>query len=169
MNTEPTNAPAHEPRLNRALRALLHSQRVAALGTLNSAGKPFVSMVPFAIEPHSGTLVIHVSQLAPHTGHLLADPMVSVMVMQAEVAGEPVHALPRVSFDGVATRLEPDSAPWHAARGAYLARFPEAQPMTELGDFSFINISLTQARQVAGFGAARSLAPADIASVLKPL
>lgn len=169
MNTEPTSTPAHEPRLNRELRALLASQRVASLGTLNSAGKPFVSMVPFAIEPHSGTLVIHVSQLATHTPNLLADPVVSVMVMQAEVAGAPVQALPRVSFDGVATRLEPNSAAWQAARSAYLTRFPEAEPITELGDFSFVAISLTQARQVAGFGAARSLAPEDLVSVLKPL
>jgi len=169
MNTELTLTPAHEPRLNRALRTLLQTQRVAALGTLNNAGKPFVSMVPFAIEPDSGTLVIHVSQLAPHTGFLLADSAVSVMVMQAEVAGEPVHALPRVSFDGLATRLVPNSAAWQAARHAYLARFPEAEPITELGDFSFVAISVTQARQVAGFGAARGLASEDLASVLKPL
>jgi len=169
MNTELIIPPAHEPRLNRALRTLLQTQRVAALGTLNNGGKPFVSMVPFAIEPDSGTLVIHVSQLAPHTGFLLADAAVSVMVMQAEVAGEPVHALPRVSLDGLATRLVPNSAAWQAARNAYLARFPEAEPITELGDFSFVAISVSQARQVAGFGAARGLASEDLASVLKPL
>lgn len=169
MNIEPTSASAHEPRLNRELRALLAIQRVASLGTLNSTGKPFVSMVPFAIEPHSGTLVIHVSQLAAHTPNLLTDPAVSIMVMQTEVAGEPVHALPRVSFDGVASHLEPGSDPWQAARNAYLARFPQAEPMTELGDFNFVAITVTQARQVAGFGAARGLAPEDLASVLKPL
>ena len=169
MNAETTHAPAHEPRLNRELRTLLASQRVAALGTLNTEGKPFVSMVPFAVDPHSGVLVIHVSLLAPHTRHLLADPAVSLMVMQAEAPGGPVHALPRASLDGVATRLEPHSAPWQVARSAYLARFPEAEPMTALGDFSFVAISVTQARQVAGFGAARSLASEEIASVLKPL
>jgi heme iron utilization protein len=169
MNSESANALPHEPRLNRALRAMLHTQRVAALGTLNSEGKPFVSMVPFAIEPQSGALIIHVSLLAPHTRNLLSDPAVSVMVMQSEVPGEPVHALPRVSLDGFATRLQPDSAAWLAARGAYLSRFPDAQMMTELGDFSFMAITVTQARQVAGFGSARPLEPEDIASVLKPL
>lgn len=169
MNTEPATPPFHEPRLSRALRALLANQRVASLGTLNSEGKPFVSMVPFAVEPDSASLVIHVSQLAPHTGFLLRNPAVSVMVMQAEVAGEPVHALPRISFDGVATRLEPGTSAWQAARSAYLARFPEAEPMTQLGDFSFVGIRVTQARQVAGFGAARSLASDEISSVLRPL
>jgi putative heme iron utilization protein len=161
--------PAHEPRLDRALRTLIHSQRVAALGTLNAEGQPFVSMVPFAIEPQSACLVIHVSLLAQHTAHLLAAPAVSLMVMQAEVPGEPVHALPRVSIDGLARRLEPQSPDWQAARSAYLARFPEAEPMTGFGDFSFFAIALTQVRQVAGFGAARSLAVKDLVRLLRPL
>jgi len=169
MNSEPANAVPHEPRLNRALRAMLQTQRVAALGTLNADGKPFVSMVPFAIEPQTGALIIHVSLLAPHTRNLLSNPAVSVMVMQSEVPGEPVHALPRVSLDGIAARLQPNSDTWLAARSAYLARFPDAQMMTELGDFSFVAISVTQARQVAGFGSARPLEPEDLASVLKPL
>ncbi len=167
MSNQPTLR--HEPRLTRALRDLLASQRVASLGTLNAEGQPFVSMVPFAIDAVAACLVIHVSLLAPHTRNLLTDPVVSLMVMQAEVAGEPVHALPRVSFDGLAARLQPDSPAWQNARSAYLSRFPEAQPMTELGDFSFVAISITSARQVAGFGAARPLDAQEIADVLRPL
>jgi putative heme iron utilization protein len=167
MTSDP--AVRHEPRLTRALRELLAIQRVASLGTLNAQGKPFVSMVPFAIDPQAACLVIHVSLLAPHTRNLMTDPVVSLMVMQAEMVGEPVHALPRVSFDGLAARLQTDSPAWLAARSAYLSRFPEAEPMTELGDFSFISISVTGARQVAGFGAARPLDAQEIADVLRPL
>lgn len=159
----------HEPRLNRALRDLLGTQRIASLGTLNAEGGPFVSMVPFAIEPDAACLVIHVSLLAPHTRNLLTNPDVSVMVMQPEVAGEPVHALPRVSMDATAARLQPESTNWLAARQAYLARFPEAEPMTHLGDFSFFAIYPTAARQVAGFGTARPLAAEELAAVLRPL
>jgi putative heme iron utilization protein len=159
----------HEPRLNRTLRDMLLTQRVASLGTLNAEGGPFVSMVPFAIDPEAGCLVIHVSLLAPHTRNLLSNPAVSVMVMQAEVVGEPVHALPRVSMDGTAARLQPQSPSWLAARDVYLARFPEAEPMTHMGDFNFVVIHLTAARQVAGFGTARPLEAEDLASVLRPL
>ena len=106
----------HEPRLTRALRDMLNTQRVASLGTLNAEGGPFVSMVPFAIDPVAECLVIHVSLLAPHTRNLLTKPAVSMMVMQPEVAGEPVHALPRVSMDGTAARLKPESPSWLAAR-----------------------------------------------------
>jgi putative heme iron utilization protein len=159
----------HEPRLNRALRELLNTQRVAALGSLNADGSPFVSMVPYAIEPESACLVIHVSLLAPHTRNLLSAPTVSVMVMQPELVGEPVHALPRVSMDGNAQRLAPDSPAWLAARAVYLARFPEAEPMTHLGDFSFVAIHVNGARQVAGFGTARPLDAQELAGVLRPL
>ena len=158
----------HEPRLTIALRTLLQTQRVAALGTLNADGSPFVSMVPFAVEPASVQLVIHVSGLAGHTRNLQTTSHVSLLVMQAEVAGEPVHALARVSLEGVAAVLERDSAGWQQARDAYLARFPEAEPMTELGDFLFVGITVQGARQVAGFGAARSLDADAMAEVLKP-
>ena len=95
----------HESRLTLELRALLHSQRVAALGTIEDDGNPFVSMVPYAMEPSLGCLVIHVSGLAAHTGNLQVRPNVSVLVMQAEVEGEPVHALPRVTLDGLAREI----------------------------------------------------------------
>jgi putative heme iron utilization protein len=85
----------HEPRLTQALRSLLVAHRVAALGTLGDDGLPFVSMVPFAVDPDSACIIIHVSGLAPHTRNLQKSPRVSLLVMQAEVAGEPVHALPR--------------------------------------------------------------------------
>lgn len=158
---------SHEPRLSQALRTLFATQRVAALGTLGEDGRPFVSMVPFAVEPASGQVVIHVSGLAAHTGNLMRHAEVSLLVMQAEVAGEPVHALPRATLEGVATVLALESAPWAAARVAYLARFPEAEPMTTLGDFRFVGISIAGARQVAGFGAARSLDGEAILQVLR--
>lgn len=158
----------HESRLTVELRALLHSQRVAALATVNDDASPFVSMVPFAIEPLLACLVLHVSGLAAHTGNLQARGAVSVLVMQPEVPGEPVHALARVTLQGQAKVLEPDSVVWHACRAAYLERFPEAQFMTELADFRFVAIELQGARQVAGFGAARSIDAGEVRQVLAP-
>ena len=156
----------HEPRLTRELRYLLQTQRVAALGTLREDGAPLVSMVPFAVEPGHACLVIHVSGLAAHTRNLQTSPAVSLLVMQAEVKGEPVHALPRVTLEARAEVLVRASPVWEACRAAYLARFPEAEPMTELGDFMFMAIHVSAARQVAGFGAARSLDALTLAPIL---
>lgn len=158
----------HESRLTRQLRALLHSHRVAALGTVSDEGSPFVSMVPFALAPGLGCLVIHVSALAAHTGYLNARPAVSVLVMQAEVAGEPVHALPRVTLEGRARMLEAGDPAREACRAAYLQRFPEAEPMTQLGDFRFVAVEVTGARQVAGFGSARSIDQEELRLALGP-
>jgi putative heme iron utilization protein len=157
---------AHEPRLMAALRTLLQAQRVAALGTLGADGNVLVSMVPYAIERTQRCVVAHVSGLAAHTRNLELRPDVSLMVMQPEVAGEPVHALPRVTLQCRAATPEHGSTSWVACRDAYLARFPEAEPMTALGDFRFVALQVTGARQVAGFGAARSVDAEELARVL---
>lgn len=158
---------AHEPRLTSALRALLAAQRVAALGTLGDDSAPFVSMVPFAVDAQDRSLVIHISGLAAHTRNLQRTPRASLMVCQAEVTGEPVHALPRVTLDVQAADAAA-GADAQACRDAYLARFPEAEPMTALGDFRFVRLRPLGARQVAGFGAARSLDVAELALALGP-
>jgi len=158
---------SHETRLTSALRTLLQTQRVAALGTLGEDGHAFVSMVPFAIDGSTGQLVIHVSGLAAHARNLEATPRVSLLVLQSEVAGEPVHALPRVTLDGMATVQPRGSSAWASAKAAYLARFPDVEYMTELGDFRFVTIAVSGARQVAGFGAARSIDAEELAQVLR--
>jgi putative heme iron utilization protein len=156
----------HEPRLTRELRQLLHTRRVASLGTLTEAGAPMVSMVPYAIAAGPACVVIHVSGLAAHTRNLQRNPAVSLLVTEGEVAGEPVHALPRVTLEGRAEVLATGGPEWDTCRAAYLARFPEAEPMTQLGDFMFVALRMTAARQVAGFGAARSVDAHDLAQVL---
>lgn len=158
---------SHEPRLTQALRSLVHTQRVAALGTLGEDGRAFVSMVPYAIDGSSAAVVLHVSGLAAHSRNLERTPQVSLLVMQPEVVGQPVHALPRVTLDGLAEVLAVDSAAWSSARAAYLARFPDVEYMTQLGDFRFVAIAIRGARQVAGFGAARSIDADELAQVLR--
>ena len=175
----PPQPGAHESRLAIALRELLQHQRVAALGTLDGDGLPFVSMVPFALEPVHAVLVLHVSGLAAHTGNLMRQPQCSVMVMQAEQTGQPVHALPRITLHTRAEVLAPQDDPQndlqdvppgnplHAAcRAAYLQRFPEAEPMTALPDFRFVALHPVAARQVAGFGAARSVDVTELRQAL---
>lgn len=152
-----SEAPGHESRLARALRELLVQRRVASLATVQADGTPFVSMVPYAIERTLGLLVLHVSGLAAHTGNMAQQPLTACLVTAPEVDGEPVHALPRVTLHTRAETLHTDHPAWALCRAAYLARFPDAEPMTALPDFRFVALHLLSARQVAGFGAARSV------------
>lgn len=155
-----------EHSLTRALRELLSRRRTAALGTLDPDGVPFVSMVPFAIDTRAACVVIHISALAAHSRHLRSSPRATLLVCDAELDGEPVHALARVTLSVNATWAEPGSDDAQQCRSAYLARFPEAEPMTALGDFRFVRLVPSGARQVAGFGAARSLDATEVAKAL---
>jgi len=148
------------------LRQLLTGRSVAALGTLH-AGGPYVSMVPFALLEDASAFVIHVSRLAAHTMNMVADPRVSLLVMEPEQPGVSPQALPRVTVVGQALELTADSAAHARARDVYLTRFPSSAPMFELGDFSLFTITPDTVRWVAGFGQALSLTPALFAKAIR--
>lgn len=155
----------HEPRLVRSLRALLYSRRTAALGTLQD-GLPSVSFVPYAIDPGTGALVLHVSGLAAHTRQLETQPLASLLVTAAESEDAPVHALERATLQVRATTPERGSPAWESARTAYLQRFADVTFMTELGDFRFVLLQPLAGRHVAGFGAARDVAQDELQQLL---
>ena len=148
------------------LRELLASRSTAALGTLHS-GAPYVSMVPFVLLKDGSAFVVHVSRLAAHTGDMLAEPRVSLLVTGVERSAASPLAVPRVTLLGTARQLSGDAADYPASRQAYLARFPEAASMFNLGDFSLFLITPTEVRWVAGFAQARTLSPAALARAVK--
>lgn len=167
MGKQETPLAEHESRLTRELRQLLHAEQVASLGTLAEDGLPFVSMVPYAIDHTSATLVIHVSALAAHTSNMQRNPNVSLMVMQREVKDQPVQATQRITLSAQVQFLERQTARNDAAKKLYLQRFPDVEHITELPDFRFVEIHITGARQVAGFGAARSVDQETLGKVLR--
>jgi putative heme iron utilization protein len=107
-----------------------------------------------------------VSRLASHTKDMLADPRVSLLVMQGEGGGVDAQALARVSIQGEAAEMAKGSAEERACRDRYLARFPEAEPLTGFGDFSFFAIRPVQARFVAGFAQAMSVTGETLSRLL---
>lgn len=152
--------------LARRVRALLDSQPVAALGTLHD-GAPYVSMVPFALLQGEPGLVIHVSGLAAHTRDMLADPRVSLLVMDATSKEVPPQALARVTLQGEAARI-PADAPIHAlAKRVYLARFPSSAQTFELGDFALFALRPATGRYVGGFAQAKTIGPETLAAALQ--
>lgn len=148
-----------------SLRAILLTQRVAALGTLHDA-QPFVSMVPYALVDGGAGFVIHVSQLAAHTRDMQLHPRVSMLVMAPPAAETPPQALPRVTIQGEAEQLAEDDALYPAARAAYLERFADSAPMFGFGDFSLFVIRPVSLRLVGGFAQARTLGPDDLVAAL---
>jgi putative heme iron utilization protein len=152
--------------LSAQLARLLRARSTAALGTLR-AGAPFVSMVPYALA--AGGFVVHVSALAAHTRDMLADARVSLMVAQAEDGASSPLGLMRVSVQGLAQQVPADAPELAALKAAYLARFPDAEPMFGFGDFSIFLIRAESARFVAGFGQAHSLTGAALLRLLQQI
>ncbi|HEU5162574.1 MAG TPA: pyridoxamine 5'-phosphate oxidase family protein [Thermoanaerobaculia bacterium] len=150
----------------RTAERILADQTIASLGTLH-AGEPAVSMVPFAVA--GGGVVIHVSGLASHTADMLAHPRVGLMIVEANADDVMPQARARVSITGDAERLLEGGAEQKEARAAYLARFPDAAPIFELGDFSLFAIRPRSVRVVGGFGRAATLSPEQFASALAGL
>lgn len=150
--------------LNRVLRNLVLGRAVAALGTVEE-GEPFVSMVPYILHGAGAAFLIHVSGLSAHTRQMLAHPQVSILVTAAEDApGEEgaailPQALPRVTVQGTAARIDPSGNEYAAGKAAYLERFPGAELMFGLPDFSLFTLRPRSARFIAGFGKAHSLSP----------
>ena len=144
-----------------ALRELLATRTVAALGTLHD-GAPYVSMVPFAILPDGSAFLIHVSELSAHTGDMLKDPRVSLLVMGAEGPGVFAQELPRVTVLGKAEPVADPSPEYDAGKARYLERFPDAEPIFQLGGFSLFTIRPEHVRFIGGFAGAQTLTAEDL-------
>jgi putative heme iron utilization protein len=129
-----------DPTQAKALRRLLEGQDVAALGTLHD-GKPFVSMVPYALLPAGRGLVIHVSNVADHTHDMNADPAVSILVMAVRKADVSPEALARVTLECEARPCPPADVDHAPAREAYLSRFPGSAGTLSFASFSLYDFS----------------------------
>jgi putative heme iron utilization protein len=130
---------------------LLRNRGIAALGTLHG-GAPLVSMVLYAASPDLSALFIHVSRLAQHTGALLGDRRVGLLIADPDKPSRNPLSMARVSILADAEPLEVGSPEYDQARAAYLAAHPTAAFNFELGDFLLIRLKPTSARFVAGFG-----------------
>jgi putative heme iron utilization protein len=146
------------------LRRLLRQQTVAALGTLHR-GEPYVSMVPFALDPRAPAFLIHVSGLSPHTRDMLEHPRVSLLVIAPDDGGMP-QARARATVQGDATPLDQASAAYEAAKSLYVQRFPRAADIFALPDFSLFAIRPASARLIGGFAQAESLTADALARAL---
>lgn len=154
-----------KPEIAQTLRDLLRAQQVAALGTLHQ-GQPYVSMVPFALRPGGADFIVHVSQLAAHTKDMLAHPRVSLLVIAPPAPGVMAQELARITVQGGAVQLAAGTPGHAAAKAAYLARFPQSEPMFGFADFSLFAIVPESIRFVGGFAQATTISPATLAGAL---
>jgi putative heme iron utilization protein len=121
---------------------------------------------PFTLLPGGTDFIIHVSQLAAHTKDMLAGPQVSLLVIAPPAPGVMAQELARITVQGTAMQLVPGTPEHAAAKAAYLARFPQSEPMFGFADFSLFAIVPESIRFVGGFAQATTISPETLAEAL---
>src|ERR1700758_3592096 len=138
-------------------RSLLRRSRQGALATLMAGtGDPYCSLVNVASHP-DGSPILLISRLALHTGNILADGRVSLM-LDERAAGDPLEGA-RIMVAGRAEEAGEDDRV--LLRRRYLAAHPTAEVFVDFKDFSFFRIRPAGAHLVAGFGRIIDLKPAQ--------
>ncbi|WMC11291.1 heme utilization protein HutZ [Oceanimonas pelagia] len=140
-------------RLAPEIRAFRDSMNTLVLATVSAEGAPNVSYAPFA--PRQDGYYILISELARHTQNLLANPRVSLMMVEDEQDSRSLFARRRLTFDAVPERLARNSAAWHSGMAALTARHGDTVAgLAGLEDFHLFRLVPTQGVFVKGFGQA---------------
>lgn len=140
------------------LRQLLMGQRLISLAVL-AEGEPAIGLLPFALSADRHGLVVHASSLARHTKGLVAGRPFDALVHAQDAPGADPLQIPRVTLRGSVKLFESDSPEYASDREAYLARFPEAEPIMSFDDFSLFRLEVAAGRVVQGFARAINLGP----------
>jgi putative heme iron utilization protein len=146
------------------LARLIRSTRIATLGTLHD-GKPNLAMVAYAFAEDFSAFYIHVSKLGKHTTDMESEPRVSLLITETDDHRPDPQTLARVAIRGTAEIVSRTNTSYAQVKGRYLERFPEAEQLFSLGDFSLWKITPQSGRFVAGFGRAFNLVPGVLRKV----
>ncbi|MGZ8382742.1 MAG: HugZ family pyridoxamine 5'-phosphate oxidase [Nitrospira sp.] len=132
---------------------LIDEVRTGVLLTLRDK-HPFGSHVPYVLGYDWSRVYLHLSRLALHTQHLLADSRVSLFIAEPDKPGKNPLALQRINLQGDAVMLSPTDASHESVKQRYLVKFPQSQMMFGFGDFALWELRMSEAHLVLGFGQA---------------
>lgn len=135
------------------VQSLLRTTRVGMLATVGDAF-PLASAVPFISLKGWAELLLHISTLAAHTQNLLRDPRLSLLVMETDDPQKDPLALKRLSLQGTAGLIDPQSPTYDLLARQFTDRFPDAAVTMVLADFQFWHLDIQIAQFIAGFGRA---------------
>ncbi len=138
----------NKERSGKAARSLMMSEYQGILSTLSveAQGYPFGSVTPYCFD-RQGRPVILISRIAQHTKNILADPKVSLIVMERDV--DDIQANGRVTYLGEAKQISPDDTD---TMERYYRFFPDARDYHKTHDFDFYHLEFYRVRFIGGFG-----------------
>lgn len=133
-----------------AARQLLLQESFGVLSTISVdvPGYPFGSVTPYCVDQDCQPIV-YISTIAQHTRNIIANPKVSLTIVEADSDSDDVQARGRLTILADARpvdRMETE------IRDRYLRYFPSAVQYEGTHDFGFYRLGIVRARFIGGFG-----------------
>ncbi|NQV06839.1 pyridoxamine 5'-phosphate oxidase family protein [bacterium] len=141
---------------------LVLSARWAALATVRDAGEPSGSMVAYAVEGDARHLLVFLSGLAAHTGHLLTSRRCALVVSEADPGEGDPQTLARVALTCSVEAIARDDPGFTDAFAIYVARLPEARARLALPDFTLFRLTVASVRFIGGFARAETFSGVEL-------
>jgi putative heme iron utilization protein len=143
-----------------AARQLLLQESFGVLSTISIdvPGYPFGSVTPYCVDRDCQPIV-YISTIAQHTRNIIANPKVSLTVVEADNDSDDVQARGRLTLLADARPADRSDT---EIRDRYLRYFPSAVQYDETHDFSFYRLDLVRARFIGGFGQIFWLTPEEL-------
>jgi heme iron utilization protein len=145
----------------RAARELLLGNSFGVLSTisLDVPGYPFGSVTPYCFD-ENGQPIVYISHIAQHTRNIMADPRLSLTVVEEDMNSDDVQARGRVTC--IANGRQVDDTVENAGVSArYFRYFPSSRQYDRTHDFTFFRLELVRIRFIGGFGQIFWLDPAE--------
>ena len=129
-------------------RSLLLTESFGVLSTISHdvAGYPFGSVTPYCVDRMCRP-VIYISPIAEHTKNIMADPRVSLTIVERSESDD-VQAHGRVTCMANAVQIEGD----RDAAERYFRHFPSSRQYDRTHAFAFFRLELVRVRFIGGFG-----------------
>lgn len=124
-----------------------------SMATLDKKGMPCVSYAPF-VRDKEGNFYIHISEMSVHTGNIIDNKKLSIMMIEDEKDAKHIFARKRLTFNCSTVEIERDSESWKKIIALFEEKFNGFSLMKKMLDFHIIKITPQEGRFVIGFGAA---------------
>lgn len=132
---------------------LFNSLQTMHLSTLDADAWPHASYTPYLKVDNK--FYIYISKLAQHTQNLLAQPKLSLLLIEDETESRSVFARKRLSFQAEAKLIERSSDRWDALMDLFEEeRGNTVNLLRSLSDFYLFELSCLSGTYVQGFGQA---------------
>jgi heme oxygenase (biliverdin-IX-beta and delta-forming) len=143
-----------------AARQLLLQESFGVLSTISVdvPGYPFGSVTPYCVDRDCQP-IIYISTIAQHTRNIIANPKVSLTIVEAHADSDDIQARGRLTLLADARPADPADTD---IRDRYLRYFPSAVPYEDTHDFIFYRLALVRARFIGGFGQIFWLTPEEL-------